>query len=124
MKVFLYCFKVWFTTLVIATFILGLISGNEKPLSFMLFGVLLGGGLSVPGFLLLWLSATGLIYYRVFAKWFKISLSIISAILCLLPLTIGRTDAGINNFYLSIPYIIISIICVWYYKASFIRRIK
>ncbi|MDT3404369.1 4-amino-4-deoxy-L-arabinose transferase-like glycosyltransferase [Mucilaginibacter terrae] len=121
MNAFIYCFKVWFTTLVVATFILGIISGTE-PFSFMLFGVFIGGGLAVPGLFLLWLSAIGLAYYRLSQKLFKYWLSLIAAILCILQMIAGAWSSGNTaNMYLCLPFIAVSAFCIWYYKAKFIK---
>jgi len=125
MNTFLYCFKVWITALMLGTIIHALNSligfysiGVEgiRVVSWVVLIVVFGGGLAAPSLLLFWLALIGLKHLQLHPNSIKIWMSLISIALCLFQYSIGWNIVGSKSLFFSLPYIIIALAGVWYYK--------
>ena len=115
-----YSLKVWLTAVLIAPVFLGIYQGIVYDGGFVwwvFYGVLFGGTLGAPSFVLLWLvtkwlmnSTTKIIC--------KICLSVLIIPLAALAFFIGYLliRYPVNTMYLTIPYIFVAIVAIWLYK--------
>jgi len=115
-----YSLKVWLTAVLIAPVFLGTYQAIVYDGGFVwwvFYGVLFGGTLGAPSFVLLWLvtkwlmnSTTKIIC--------KICLSVLIIPLAALAFFIGYLliRYPVNTMYLTIPYIFVAIVAIWLYK--------
>ena len=121
-----YVFKVWLTTVLIAPVLLGIgqtIMYAGGFVWWVFFGMLFGGALGAPSFVLLWLATRWLINATHVVRC-KLYLSILIIPLAALAVLIGYglIRYSINTMYLAIPYIIVAIAAIWLYKLKPIKR--
>jgi hypothetical protein len=121
-----YSLKVWLTAVLIGPVFLGIYQAIVYDGGFVwwvVFGVLFGGTLGAPSFVLLWLAAKWLMNSttKVICK---LCLSVLIIPLAALAFFIGylliRFSIGI--MYLTIPYIIVAIVAIWLYKLKPMER--
>jgi len=121
-KAFKYSSKVWLTAVLIAPVFLGTYQAIVYDGGFIwwvVFGMLFGGTLGAPSFVLLWLAA----------KWLMNTTTPVICKLCLSVLIIplaalaffigyGLIRYPVNTMYLTMPYIFVAIVAIWLFKLK------
>ncbi|MHB8208454.1 hypothetical protein [Mucilaginibacter sp.] len=122
-----YSIKVWLTSALVVPFIQmieGLIIGNHTSISnaeqMILLALLFGLLLSMPSWLLLWMSASLLNRLTGSVLVIKLSLTVLSTALAILPffLLAGTTSLSSHDLIWFGPYPIIVVACIWLYKLN------
>jgi hypothetical protein len=117
-----YSLKVWLTAVLIGPVFLGIYQAIVYDGGFVwwvVFGVLFGGTLGAPSFVLLWLAAKWLMNTTTKVV-SKLCLSFLIIPLAALAFFIGYLliKFSVDTMYLTIPYIIVAIAAIWLYKLK------
>ena len=118
-KAFKYSSKVWLTAVLIGPVFLGIYQALVYDGGFVwwvVFGVLFGGTLGAPSFVVLWL-ATKWLMNTTTPVICRLCLSVLIIPLAALAFFIGYLliKFSVDTMYLTIPYIIVAIAAIWLY---------
>lgn len=117
----IYTSKIWLTAVFLAPIIQGIINSFKYNGGFgfwFFFGVIFGGALSAPSIALFWVVTVGLMKNSFSNKIIKLYLTFIGPLLVIFSFSLAYlfADFTLKSFTLSIPYILVVIASVWFYR--------